>query len=160
MVPNQLNSVWTVQKEIRRHPKLNTGQESYHVNDGYTEGNMRKYPFFIGPHKGGHQRLYYQAHTCAYHTPICSVLPNIYNAHFGKAAQHGLGSALIILTGRPVSGMKVAHLSALPRSGLGSCPWRNLWRRWPHTSLGDTGPRQQRPSDYTGRGTKHRGKYR
>ena len=89
-----------------------------------------------------------------------SVMPDIYYAHFSKATQEGLGSTLIILTGRPVSGMKVAHLAALPRSGLVSSPWRSLWRWWPHRSLGNTGPWKQRPSDYTGRGTKHRRKYR
>ena len=85
-----------------------------------------------------------------------SVMPDIYYAHFSKATQQGLGSTLIILTGRPVSGMKVAHLATLPRSGLVTSPWRNLWRRWPHRSLGNTGPWQQWPSDYTGRGTKYR----
>ena len=87
-------------------------------------------------------------------------MPSRYDEAGGKSRLARLGRALIILSGRTASESEVAHLAAWPRRGPGSSPWWNLWRRWPHTSLGDTGPWEQRPPAWTGRGTKCRGKYR
>ena len=92
---------------------------------------------------------------------LCSsVLPSRYNEEGGKSRLARLGPALIIESARTASESEVAHPAAWPRRGPGSSPWRNLWRRWPHTSLGDTGPWEQRPPACIGRGTKCRGKYR
>ena len=91
---------------------------------------------------------------------LVSVLPSRYNEEGGKSRLGRLGPALIIESARTASESEVAHLAAWPRRGPGSSPWRNLWRWWPHTSLGDTGPWEQRPPACTGRGTKYRGKYR
>ena len=91
---------------------------------------------------------------------VSSGRPRRYDEAGGKSRLARLGRALIIQSGRAASESEVALLAAFPRRGPGSSPCRNLWRRWPHTSLGDTGPWEQRPPACTNRATKCRGKYR